>query len=263
MKHFSAIITSHRQLSSDFFELTFEWNTDTPIPMPGQFCTIRVSPFSSPLLRRPFAFSAYDAQKSTASIMYKRRGPATEIITAKETGDTLDIIGPLGSDFISVANNAHFSPVCVAGGTGLGPMLYLCNYVKQQGKDAILVLGCRSKNQIPVQDVFSGLHTIIATDDGSEGIKGTSLDALATLTIDMYNNKTVCVCGPLPLEKGCHEWAQKNGLPCFVSIEHVMACGVGACMGCAVKVTDANNSTGYVRACTEGPVFFSERISWI
>jgi dihydroorotate dehydrogenase electron transfer subunit len=125
MKQFIAKIVSHAPVSDCFHELTFEWDPRAGAPLPGQFCTIRVSPFSTPLLRRPFAFSSYDPARSLAAILYKSRGPATELLTVKTAGGGLDVIGPLGTDFFAASGGTLTSPLCVAGGTGFGPMLFL------------------------------------------------------------------------------------------------------------------------------------------
>ncbi|HUI91452.1 MAG TPA: dihydroorotate dehydrogenase electron transfer subunit [Chitinivibrionales bacterium] len=258
MKQFIAKIVSHAQVSDCFYELTFEWDGRAGVPLPGQFCTIRVSPLSTPLLRRPFAFSAYDPETGHATILYKIRGPATELLAAKAAGGELDVIGPLGTDFFSASDGALESPLCVAGGTGFGPMLFLFSECKKKGGKPALGLGCRTASQLPALNATTGLAPFITTDDGSRGKKGTPLEYLSELQKENPNIGALCVCGPVPLMQGCHEWSRKQGLPCYVSFEQTMACGVGACMGCAVKTAGG----GYARACTDGPVFESTRIAW-
>ena len=260
MKQFIAKIISHAPVSDCFYELTFEWDPQAGAPLPGQFCTIRVSTFSTPLLRRPFAFSSYDPERRLAAILYKKRGPATELLTAKSSGDGMDVIGPLGMDFFTALGGKLTSPLCVAGGTGFGPMLFLFSELKKRGGKPVLVLGCRTGSQLPALNPMTGLDPFITTDDGSRGKKGTPLEYLTTLQNENSGISALCTCGPVPLMQGCHDWSQKHGLACYVSFEQTMACGVGACMGCAVKVTDTGG--GYARACTDGPVFNSRRIAW-
>jgi dihydroorotate dehydrogenase electron transfer subunit len=266
MKHFSAKVLANSEVSDCFHELTFAWDADgdaASVPGPGQFCTLRVSPYSAPLLRRPFAFSAFDRQKGIASIIYKRRGPATEILSAHAKGDSLDVIGPLGTGFCTMPDFPFRSLLCIAGGTGFGPMLFLALKVAESGGNVRLVLGCRTKSHLPRLSSLDALRPVITTDDASEGFGGTPVGYLAKLTEKEYRGATVCACGPAPLLAGCHDWSRAKGLTCYVSLEQVMACGVGACMGCAVKVVDADASgNGYARVCTEGPVFRSERILW-
>jgi dihydroorotate dehydrogenase electron transfer subunit len=258
MKQFIAKILSHAPVSECFYELTFEWNPRAGRPEPGQFCTLRVSPYSAPLLRRPFAFSSYNQKARTASIAYKKRGPATELLSGKSKGDSLDVIGPLGNGFVSMLPKKPSRLFLVAGGTGFGPVLFLGMQVKKMGLPCVMICGCRTKSQLPRLEAFLAFKPVICTDDGSKGVRGTPLTYLENVKPAYYKNSVVFSCGPSPLLLGCHEWAVKRGLECFVSLEQTMACGVGACMGCAVKVAGG----GYARACTEGPVFNSRRIAW-
>jgi dihydroorotate dehydrogenase electron transfer subunit len=257
MKQVVTTILSNDPLSDSFYEMSFTWDIEQT-PLPGQFCTIRVSPFSAPLLRRPFAFSDFDATDKKASVIYKQRGPATGLLAAKREGDTLDIIGPLGSSFPL----KDCEPlVCLAGGTGFGPMLFLARQSIEMGKKTSLIIGYKTLSQVPALASLSACDPIFTTDDGSAGHKGTPLDYLSSVNNVFGKNTTVCACGPVPLMRGCAQWAKACAFPCFVSLEQVMACGVGACMGCAVKVIDASKN-GYARACIEGPVFPAERVVW-
>jgi dihydroorotate dehydrogenase electron transfer subunit len=144
-------------------------------------------------------------------------------------------------------------------------MFFLAQLVTMSGGKVRLVLGCRTKAQLPRLASLDALRPVITTDDASEGRGGTPLEYLSKLTEKEYSGGTVCACGPSPLLSGCHDWSQAKGLKCYVSLEQTMACGVGACMGCVVRVADADtdvSGNGYARACTEGPVFDSERILW-
>jgi dihydroorotate dehydrogenase electron transfer subunit len=267
MKHFSAEILSNSPVSDCFHELTFAWDLRASVPAPGQFCTLRVSPYSAPLLRRPFAFSGFDRSRGVASIIYKRRGPATDLLSAQGKGGRLDVIGPLGTGFNTMPGFPFSSIICVAGGTGLGPMLFLAQTAAQEGARVHLILGCRTSSQVPTLPALDAMGPVITTDDASRGIKGTPADYLAQLTENKYDGAVVCACGPAPLLSACHIWSKAKGLACYVALEQIMACGVGACMGCAVKVIDAGAPGGtpeqrFARACTEGPVFDSGRILW-
>lgn len=264
MKHFSAAILSNTPVSDSFHELTFAWDPSASVPRPGQFCTLRASPYSAPLLRRPFAFSGYDRARAIASIIYKRRGPATEILSALEKGEGLDVIGPLGKGFYDIPGFPKQALLCVAGGTGIGPMLFLAGTAASEDVRARLIVGCKTASNVPSLASLDALDPVITTDDGSRGFTGTPIDYLAKLTEDTFGGgAVVCACGPAPLLKGCYAWSQTRGFSCYVTIEQIMACGVGACMGCAVKVKDANASgQRFARACTEGPVFDSEGILW-
>jgi dihydroorotate dehydrogenase electron transfer subunit len=252
MKQFTAEILNNSILSAEFFEIKFTWNKVAGAPLPGQFFTVRVSGNTAPLLRRPFAFSAFDKKKGTASMIFQKRGRGTEILAVMETGEPLDIIGPLGKPF--PMPDKKQKALLVAGGIGLGPVLFLASRLN----GAKLVVGCRTKNLIPTSSTFAGLKPAVCTDDGSTGFKGTAGDYLKSIEQTVTGDTVIYACGPLPMLKACHELARRRGAQCFVSIEQVMACGVGACLGCAVKAVDG----GYKRACTEGPVFNSRELKW-
>jgi dihydroorotate dehydrogenase electron transfer subunit len=252
MKQFYGTIIGNKKVSPDYYKLEFSWDRKAGRPLPGQFFTIRISDNTVPLLRRPFAFSSFDTKICTASMIYQKRGRGTKILAARETGGPLDVIGPLGKPFPMPAKRHNV--LLVAGGIGLGPVLFLASRLS----GAKLVFGCRTKSLIPSSSTFAGLKPAICTDDGSAGFRGTAGDYLRSIENSMTGNTIIYACGPLPMLKSCHESAVRRGCPCFVSIEQVMACGVGACMGCAVKSAGG----GYTRACTEGPVYNSKELHW-
>jgi len=256
MKQFIGTILRNQTLSAGCYELEFTWDKTAGSPLPGQFFTVRISEDTVPLLRRPMAFSAFDEKKGTASMIFQKRGRGTALLAAKQKGDNLDIIGPLGTPFPMPAKGC--TALLVAGGIGLGPLLFLAARLRDAGTPAAFVFGCRTKSLVPASAAFSGLLPAICTDDGSAGFKGTAGDYLKSIESTVDNGTAVYACGPLPLLKACHEFAGRGGCECFVSIEQVMACGVGACMGCAVRSAEG----GYKRACTEGPVFKSKDLQW-
>jgi dihydroorotate dehydrogenase electron transfer subunit len=217
---------------------------------------VRISQDTVPLLRRPFAFSAFDAKTGSASMIYQKRGRGTEILTGKKPGDPLDVLGPLGKGF-QMPDNAE-KAILAAGGIGLGPIMFLARALGSQGRGFQLIFGCKNSTLIPDTEGFRSLFPIICTDDGSAGFKGMTGDYLSSIESSIGANSILCACGPAPMLKACHEIAQKKGCGCLVSVEQVMACGVGACMGCAVKMA----AGGYKRACIEGPVFDGKEIAW-
>ncbi len=257
VKQYLSTIYTNRRISQDYYEIVFDWNFSDCIPEPGQFLTVRVSERTVPLLRRPFAFSGFDKDNQKASLIYQKRGTATEILAAKVPGEKLDIIGPIGN---SVQLDAFVKEcVVVAGGIGLGPMIFTATSAATEGRKVQFIFGAKNKSFIPSKDVFGSSEPVFCTDDGSEGFKGTTIDYLMSLNKNEIENAVIVACGPMPMLKGCHEFAKKNSLPCLVSMEQIMACGVGACMGCTIKVIQ---EPGYARVCKEGPVFNSKDIIW-
>jgi dihydroorotate dehydrogenase electron transfer subunit len=257
VRQFAATIVSNEALSRDLHKLQFEWNSPAGAPKPGQFFTVRVSHTTVPLLRRPFAFSDFDQSSGLASAIYQRRGRGTEILAGKRSGEQLDVIGPLGNSFPSPSPGAACT--LVAGGIGLGPMLYYARRLASKGHPVSFIFGCRTEACIPDTAELEGLSATICTDDGSAGFGGTVVDFLNSLEASRFAGHTLFACGPLAMLKGCHEVAAKHHVDCFVSVEQVMACGVGACMGCVVRVVE---EPGYARVCREGPVFDSKAMVW-
>jgi dihydroorotate dehydrogenase electron transfer subunit len=257
MKHFQTVILSNERIARDFFEMRFLWDESADPPLPGQFITLRVSLGTSPLLRRPFALSAYDSESKQASIIFRKIGRSTQLLAGKTSGDSLDCIGPLGNSFAPPAEGKR--AFLVAGGIGLGPVIFWAASLQKQRPDTLVVFGCRTREFIPNCQGFVLTKPIIVTEDGSEGFKGTTVDFLKSLPRDQLSDAELYCCGPMPMLKACHDFAFARGIRCWVSIEQVMACGVGACMGCVVKM---RQRPGFARVCKDGPVFDGELIQW-
>lgn len=254
MQQFNTDILSNNCIGSSYYEMTFKWHNSIPAPQPGQFLAVRAEDSFTPLLRRPFAFSSFN--KNQASIIYQKRGPATEILSRKNSGDKIDIIAPMGNSFLeNTGKNKTY--ILVAGGIGLGPMLFLGNLLKKQSKKFIFIFGCRTGNLIPSCRQLNELNAIICTDDGTKGFHGTVLDYLTE--IDINCSFELYCCGPEPMLRACHFFSESKGITCRVSMEQIMACSIGACMGCVIKVKSKN---GFARVCKEGPVFDSRNIVW-
>ncbi len=248
-----APIIENREIARDYFELIFKtalFGTDEVLP--GQFLTIRINELSTPLLRRPFAFSSWSGD--TARIIYQRRGPGTEALSGKHPGEKIDIIAPLGNSWPNPGEGE--TAVLVAGGIGMGPVLFQATRYKTAGIPFTLIVGARSAAYLPSSGELETLGAVIATDDGSRGIHGTVTNALETLNI---SNPHFYACGPHPMMKAVHNWAVAHDNPCSVSMEQTMACGVGACMGCVIQLTGDDR---YARVCADGPIFDSREILW-
>jgi dihydroorotate dehydrogenase electron transfer subunit len=255
MKQFLSEIVSNKQINENFFELSFSKPSGPVDPLPGQFLTVRIPESKQPLLRRPFAFS--NANDKTCSIIYQVRGDATKALSLMKPGNLIDILGPIGKPF--TIPHGKVRAILAAGGIGLGPILFLSSFLNEKGFDSTLIFGCKNANFIPECDSFKKENPVICTDDGSRGFKGTVRDYLETIK-DVIDESTILYCcGPHPMLQSCQKYASERKIPCQVSVEQIMACGVGACMGCVVKV---KSGTGYARACKDGPVFDSEELVW-
>jgi dihydroorotate dehydrogenase electron transfer subunit len=257
MKQFSAVVTGNQQIADGYYEMEVAWDKRAGIPQPGQFATLRVSAQTQPLLRRPLAFSGFDFKRERATFIYQKRGSATQILAGKAVSEQVDCIGPLGRGFEPKPHSRQH--ICIAGGIGIGPIVYLAHTLKQQGAQVLLILGAQTAPRLPKFSQWDELKPAVCTDDGSEGFKGTVVDFCAALPAAQIAGAEVYCCGPHPMLRACHDFSAHRGLDCFVSMEQVMACGVGACMGCVIEI---KGDKKFARVCTEGPVFNSKDIVW-
>ena len=275
MKQFDAEILVNRAVAESWRELLFTWDEAAGVPQPGQFLSLRVSSFSDPLLRRPFAFSSFARSKDgsaakgpRAGIVYQVRGGATRLLSELAPGSRVDLIAPLGKGFPRPGPTER--PILAGGGIGLGPLLYLADFLSQAeggaagggrsgGGAPILVLGFRSASLLPSIALPPG--SVICTDDGSSGFRGNPVDWISHNFPDAGREQRVRLygCGPLPMLAALADLAAERAWPASLSAEQWMACGVGACMGCALRRAGGD---GYLRACSDGPVFDAAEIDW-
>ena len=253
MIQFIAPVTSNIRVARGYMRLTFAWPQDLPDPAPGQFVTIRNAETTDPLLRRPFAISSFD--HGACSIVYQIRGKGTQSMAARTFGESMDILGPLGNSFPTPDTGQR--AILVAGGVGFGPMYYLASRLAASGARPFTIVGARSADLIPNVD-YTGDFSF-CTDDGSRGFHGTVTDFLGSRHDLDFAACRLYACGPDPMLAACSRFAQGVGMKCWVSVEQVMGCGVGACMGCAIRVKGEKR---YARVCTEGPVFDGNDIEW-
>ena len=240
-----------------------ECGTDYETAGPGQFVTIRLPEELTPLLRRPFSIHRLIREESRVSgieILYKAVGGFTRKLAQITAGTRIDLLGPLGNGF-TVAHD-YKSAALVAGGIGVAPMVFLAEKLIKSGihaENSVVCLGGRSADDILCAADFRSLslETRLASEDGSIGEK-----ALVTQILENWLKKhqpdIIYACGPMPMLEAVAAMAAKDAITCEVSIETIMACGVGACLGCAVK--DTEHKAGYGHVCIDGPVFKSDRV---
>jgi dihydroorotate dehydrogenase electron transfer subunit len=231
--------------------------------VPGQFIQVRFSDGIDPLLRRPF--SIHGARGADISIMYEVVGTGTRIFSEKKSGETLEIIGPLGNGFdisLSRCKGVEVS-ILVAGGMGVAPLVFLAQKFSTISSklETLALVGGRTREKVLCLNEFrkTGCAVKVSTDDGSSGTKGrvTNLLENALRKIDDPECVMVYACGPKPMLKGVATIVKKFGIPAQLSLESHMACGIGACLGCVVDTIE-----GYKRVCKEGPVFSAHELTW-
>ncbi len=218
----------------------------------GQFVQIKAEGY---MLRRPISICQTDKEKGTLRLVFEVRGGGTDKISQLGAGDMMDIIAPLGHGF-TLSDAPNGKVIVVGGGIGVPPML---DIAKKYGENCTAILGFRSFDRIILdKDYFAtGARTVLCTDDGSVGIKGT---LAAPLKEELKSGAAaVYACGPVPMLKAAAEEARLAGVPCEVSLEQRMGCGVGACVVCACTVI-RDGKKQVLRVCKDGPVFKGDEV---
>jgi dihydroorotate dehydrogenase electron transfer subunit len=262
VKQIEAKIVSNRPVAPLWRELVLAWDKAAGRPEPGQFMTIRASPRYDPLLRRPLAYAGAAIDGSSVSALYQVRGSATLLLSELAPGSVVDVLGPLGRPFPKPEDGER--AILAAGGVGLGPVLYLARELggkpaRRSGKATerpTLVLGFRDAASVPDVEFPEGTH--LCTDDGSAGVRGFPTELIAR-NVPQGERVRLYGCGPAPMLASLAALAAERGWAASLSAEQWMACGVGACMGCALMRADGQ---GYLRACADGPVFDGGAIDW-
>lgn len=239
-------IVSREELSADTVSLHIRCPEICREAQPGQFVHIAVPGFS---LRRPISICEIDREKGELRLVLQARGRGTQALFSLQQGDALDIIAPLGHGFTLLPRESHAA--AVGGGIGVPPLLELAKYY---GSHCNAILGFRSQGQLLLDvDFASYCDTVVCTDDGSWGVPGTVSPAVEAL-LQGCRLDILYACGPMPMLKAVRSLALQYGVRCELSLEERMACGVGACLGCAVKIRQGK-SEEYLHVCKDGPVF--------
>lgn len=253
-----ATVARVEQLSPENIRLTLDSPDIARAARPGQFVMIRTGTGKDPLLRRPFSIHQSTAQ-GQIQIYFKVVGRGTEILAHVKKGEVLSVFGPLGRGF----RIAEKSPAClIGGGLGIAPMLFLAKRISQVKKDCsqdLIILGGRSRSEVePLVADFQqlGLKLACSTDDGSYDQRGFVTDVF--INHELPADCSVYCCGPEAMMARIGAICKERHYPCQVSVESVMACGMGACLGCS-KPT---KSGIYAHVCLDGPVFDAEEMVW-
>ncbi len=263
-KDLKATVLYHRDYGIDYKETVFRV-PGMEKPVPGQFVNIKIGEGHDPLLRRPFSIHFYDVQKENLHILYKIVGKGTAILPNLAEGTEVSILGPLGKGFSLEGMRKNSTALLVAGGIGLAPLYYLACQLKEEGKTFQFFIGGRSREDIIARDKIEEITedpAIFTTEDGSLGSKGLITEAIINYISDSKQEKSsihLFACGPNPMLRALSSIVDKSeGFPLQVSIESVMACGIGACLGCVCPTPKGDS---YKKTCTDGPVFNAGEVS--
>ena len=271
MNNIPVTITDNKEIAPRCFRLVLSGQLNTFHIQPGQFVMLKVGTNYDPLLRRPFAAFCTKAEAGRSlEIYYQVVGRGTQLMTALMPGTALEILGPLGNGFIIPPTLKH--AVLVAGGMGIVPIRCLAHTLSQSKSVRITVLyGTQTAANLLFLEEFEALSIAlqISTDDGTQGHHGFVTDIASRFLENLADgpHEAACFsCGPWSMLRTIAEITTPSGLPCQVSLETRMACGIGACLGCVVKKHFSQSAhdrpPGYMRVCMEGPVFQAQEIAW-
>ena len=247
------IVISQDCIAKDIYSLWLKTDKIAAQARPGQFVSVYCND-GGHLLPRPISLCEIYQEKGTLRLVYRVVGKGTEMFAALKAGDSVEVLGPLGNGF--PMEEAEGKRVfLIGGGIGVPPML---ETAKQLKGEPVLVMGYRDELFLTDEMKKAG-ELVIATEDGSAGTKGNVLDAIREndLKADM-----IFACGPKPMLRALKAYGLENNIPCYVSMEERMACGVGACLGCVCQSTevDDHSQVKNKRVCKDGPVFLSTEV---
>lgn len=268
---FTAMVLSNVEVSPGYRRMRLTAPLEFAAARPGQFVMLRVGSGIDPLLRRPFGifdlavhtpFHDGAVPQPCFEILYRVVGKGTLLMATLHETDRLDVLGPLGNGF--APGVAGGEKLIVGGGVGLAP-LYLLARELVRDSPVRLFAGGRSRDDVLCITEFErlGVECYVATEDGSLGERGLVTEALVSRLEQLEGGAEIFACGPHPMLKAVAAIAAYRGIPCQVSLEGYMACGVGACLGCVTPGRDHTHDTpDYRCVCKEGPVFPANDLQW-
>jgi len=262
----AANVLANEKIADSFYLMKLDVGPMASQCNPGEFVHLRGLTADWPFLRRPFSIYSTDGE-SCIEIVYKVVGKATSIMAGAGRGDSLDVMGPLGTAF--TLRETASKVIAVGGGVGIPPLVFFCSRYAGVVDQLHLLVGARTAAElvVPVSLIVEGVRVSYFTEDGSRGTMG-----MVTIGVEELVERggaapdgstgdertEIIACGPRPMLREVARVAAAAGIRCQVSVEEIMACGVGACLSCAVPRTGG----GYFHACKDGPVFDSAAIDW-
>ena len=258
MEQISGVVIYNKPVNGagDFFRMELHAPEIAAQALSGQFLMVAPTDGQDPFLKRPMAICHMQRNEGRVGILYQVIGKGTAILSQAQSGETLEVLGPLG--------NAWYMPpadtkkiLLIGGGAGLAPMLPLATALAERGLSIDVFIGWHDASHLPSLEDLPPLAKVrITTEDGSLGEKG----RVDMLLKEASGYDMAYACGPEPLMKKTAVWAKENGTPCQVSLEARMGCGFGICMGCVCDHEDEEGHISYKRVCREGPVFWAEEV---
>jgi len=249
-------------LAGAYALLTFE-HEEVARAEAGQFAMIQPEVGADLLLRRPFSIMDTDPSAGRFTVFLKAVGPGSKAVYDLREGENARVLGPLGHGFTAPVSGEQ--AFLVGGGYGVAPFALFSRSLKQKSTDFHLFYGGRSAGELPLVAELEkrGMPVTLSTDDGSRGEAGRVTVPLLAALSRSRGRARLYACGPEAMMHAVARIAALRDLPCEVSLDPWMGCGVGTCLGCVVKIQEPGEPRPRNRpACTEGPVFDSKRVAW-
>lgn len=247
-------VSSIEKQNEKYFLLKLTHQLPLPQMVPGQFVEVRVDHSPTTFLRRPISINNYVAEANELWLLVARVGDGTRQLGTLSEGDVVNCLLPLGNGF-TVPTRPDSRVLLVGGGVGVAPLLYFGKKIREAGARPTFLLGARTQADLLQLELFEELGDVhVTTEDGSYGEKGfvTNHSVLERVRFDQ-----ISCCGPKPMMMAVARYAAKNYIFCEVSLENMMACGLGACLCCVEKTVSGN-----LCVCKEGPVFNIKKLLW-
>lgn len=247
-----ATVVYQSEIATDIYSLLLKVSFARHV-VPGQFVSLYSSD-GSRLLPRPISICEANAETNTIRLVYRIAGKGTREFSHLGEGDTIEILGPLGNGF-PVSEYKDKRVLLVGGGIGIPPLLSCADSLTEP----VFVVGYRSETYL-LDDIKKRGEVHVATEDGSLGTPGNVIDAIKA---DNVKADVIMSCGPMPMLRALKSYALSEGIPCYVSMEERMACGIGVCLGCVCNTThvDDHSHVNNARICKDGPVFDAKEVT--
>lgn len=250
-------VIRQKEIGDGIFSMWIQTENIGKEAKPGQFVSL-YSKDGSKLLPRPISLCEIDRENSRLRLVYRVTGAktGTEEFSRLKVGDTIPVIGPLGNGF-PVEKAEGKRAFLMGGGIGVPPILELAKQMQCEKKQ--IVVGYRNAQTFLKEEFEAVGELYISTEDGSVGTKGNVMDAIREQRLEA---DIIYACGPTPMLRAIKQYAEENGIECYISLEERMACGIGACLACVCKSKekDAHSNVNNKRICKDGPVFLSTEV---
>lgn len=250
-------VADNIRLHTDYYLLKLTPGHALPEINPGQFAQVWIKDAPHTFLRRPVSIHYVDREKNELWLLVRAAGDGTRALSRYKPGDCVNLLLPLGNGFSIPESPKEQRLLLTGGGVGVAPLLYLGERLKALGFQPMFLLGARTKADLLQTDDFGKLGIVYATtEDGSYGEKGvvTGHSILRAMHFDY-----LYACGPKNMMIAVAKYAAANDIPCEVSLENTMACGIGACLCCVEDTATGGN----ICVCTEGPVMNIKQLKWL